>query len=87
MKRLYLSRIDKFFTSNYFIANGAFNERKIHCGKDNESIIKYLKNNVDKKRKTEFYLESSSIPENLINSVSKMFSGTKVKVSIEDKFE
>ena len=83
MKKIYLTKSG--MTSEYHIDSGEFGERREYLGVEPDELISYLSKTFDKKRKTSFFMDSS-IADDLANKVKDIFSGTKVKVSIEDKF-
>ena len=85
VKRLYLSKNE--FTGQYFLDGGSFGEHREYLGIQLGLIMPYLKENIVLKRKTEFHVLKENMDEGLLKDIEKYFSGSKVKVSLENSFD
>lgn len=83
VKRYYFSRSG--MTRQYCLDDGSFGSRRRILGKDGDFILDYLKKNIDKKRRSEFYLLKENLSREEIKSIRKFFSDSKVKVNLESR--
>lgn len=81
MKLFYLSK--GHFTHEYFLDSGAFGSRREVLGRDEDYLLCYLKDKIDKKRNTLLYIVNDEMPDEEIKKISKFFSNTKVQVKLE----
>lgn len=82
-KIYYLSKGN--FGAGYFLDDGSFGKRRIELGNDPDFLIHGIKSRLDKgwkKRKTDFYVVEDNFSEESIRKVRRLFSDTKVKVSL-----
>lgn len=83
MKKVYLTKLGML--AGYNMDYGGFNQRREYIKMEDNEFINYLSKAFDKKRKTEFIMDSS-VSENLVNKVKDIFLKTKIKITFEDKF-
>jgi len=81
MKIYYLSK--GHFTNEYYLDNGAFGSRRDVLGKDEDCLISQLKNKVNKKRNSVFYILKEDISKENIKRMQKFFSDSKIRVRLE----
>lgn len=82
-KRYYFSKGN--FGAGYFLDDGSYGKRRIELGNDPDFLIHEIKSRLDKgwkKRKTDFYIVKDNISEESVKKLRKLFSDSKVKISL-----
>ena len=83
MKIFYLSKGN--LVRDYYLDSGEFlSHREVICN-DEGSLIDKLKGKISRQRKTNLYVVSEGFSNDTIKNIKKLFSNSKVKVSLEKR--
>ncbi len=81
MKTFYLSK--NRITGEHNLDDGALGSRRECLGKDEDYLINYLKDKIDKKRKAELYIAKREFSFEQVKDICKLFSDSKIRIYIK----